>query len=106
MAFRTVFGEISLQFGDGSCLLFLDIEIVVEHLDEGPLGPVVILRITGADFAVPVVAETDTVELLAVTGDILGGCLLGMLSGLDGVAGRPYASYPIGCNTLNPFRRL
>ena len=45
----------------------------------------VIAWVAGADLAVPVVAETDAVELRVVACDILRGCFLGVLSGLDGI---------------------
>ncbi len=85
MPLRTVGGKICLQVGDRHRLLLLHIEIVVEHLDESPLGPVVILRVAGAYLAVPVIAEPNPVELPPVAGDVLGGCLLGVLPGLDGI---------------------
>ena len=59
--------------------------ITVEHLEEGPLSPFVIIRITGANLAVPIVRETNLVKLAAVTGDVVFCCYLRMLSGLDGI---------------------
>ena len=49
------------------------------------MGPVVICRVAGAHFAVPVVAETNLVELLAIAVDIVHGSHLGVLTGLNGI---------------------
>ena len=58
---------------------------MIEELDESPLGPFVILGVAGAYFTIPVKAETEFVELLAVAGNVLVGGDGGMLAGLDGV---------------------
>ena len=57
----------------------------VEQLEESPLRPFVITRLTGAHLAVPVVAKTDLVHLLAVAVDVLLGRHGGMRTRLDGV---------------------
>ena len=69
----------------GSALLESWFVPTVEELQEDPLRPAVVLRIAGAYFAVPVVAEADVVELFAVAADILLGGDGRMLTGLDGV---------------------
>ena len=56
-----------------------------EHLEECPLGPLVVLGIAGAYLARPIVAEADLVELLAVACDILLGGYSRVLAGLDSV---------------------
>ena len=66
-------------------LLLLGIVPAVEHLEERPLGPLVVLGIAGADLARPVVGEADAVHLLAVACDVLLGGHGRMLSGLDGI---------------------
>ena len=66
-------------------LVGLGIVPVLEHLQEGPLRPLVIEGIAGADLARPVVGEADAVHLLAVAGDVGLRSLGGMLARLDGV---------------------
>ena len=75
----------AFQFFDRTGLLRIIVVPAAEHFEECPLGPFVIFRVAGADFAGPVVGETYAVQLLAVTGYIVVGCLLGMLAGLDGI---------------------
>ena len=57
----------------------------VEHLQESPLRPLVVGRVAGADFAVPVEREAYAVELAAVARDVLHRGHLGMLARLDGI---------------------
>ena len=82
----TAFG---LEFGnqrvDGFCLVRLRIVPMVEHFEEGPLRPLVIGRIAGADLARPVVGEADAVHLLPVARDVLLGGPGRVLAGLDGI---------------------
>ena len=56
-----------------------------EHLEESPLGPLVVIRITGAEFAVPVEGETNAVQLLPVAGHVAVRSLFRVLAGLDGI---------------------
>ena len=77
--------ELRDQRVDGLGLVGLGIVPVVEHLEERPLRPFVVGRIAGADFARPIVGETDAVHLLPIAGDVLVRGLGRVLSGLDGV---------------------
>ena len=70
---------------DWLCLLQRVVVVAVEHFLECPLGPVVVCGVAGAHFAVPVVAEPDFVELLAIAVDIVHGGHLGVLTGLNGI---------------------
>ncbi len=56
-----------------------------EHAYERPLGPLVVVGGACTDFAVPVVAETNFIELLAVARYVHIGSLLGVLPCLDGI---------------------
>ena len=77
-----------------------------EQLGENPLGPPVV-GITGAHLARPIVAESELVQLFAVSRHIGLGRYSRMLSGLTVLfGGKPKLSYPIGCKTLNPWWRL
>ena len=73
------------QLLDGTGFPGLAVVPRAEHLQEGPLGPLVIVRIAGAEFTVPVEGEANPVQLLPVTGHILVGGLFRMLAGLDGI---------------------
>ena len=68
----------------------------------------VILWIAGANLAVPIEAEANLVELLAVAVDVGHGCYLWMLTGLDGIllGWQTVCVVTHWVNTLNPFRRL
>ena len=59
--------------------------VAVEHFLESPLGPVVILRVASAYFAVPIEAKSDFIQLFAVAVDILDGRNGRMLPRLDGI---------------------
>ena len=67
------------------CLLARVAEERAEHLLERPLSPVVVLRVAGANLAVPVEREADVVELLTVACDVSHGGHLRVLSGLYSV---------------------
>ena len=54
-------------------------------MQEGPLGPFVILRIRGAELAVPVKGKANAVQLLTITGHVLPRGLFRMLAGLNGI---------------------
>ena len=73
------------QLADRTGLAQTVVIIRIEHLQEGPLGPFVIFRIAGAELAVPVVGETDTVQLFPIARDILVGRHFRVLAGLDGI---------------------
>ena len=47
------------------------IEVAVEQLQEDPLRPFVVTRIGGVHFAVPVVAQTQRLDLSAEVFDVL-----------------------------------
>ena len=53
-----------------------------EHLLERPLSPVVVLRVAGANLAVPVEREANVVELLTIACDVSHGSHLRVLTGL------------------------
>ena len=73
------------QLGDRARLVHGRIIPAVEHLQEGPLRPLVERRVAGAHLAVPVVGEADAVQLLTVAGDVLLRRHLRVLARLDGV---------------------
>ena len=77
--------EMSHQFLDGTCLVEFGIVIALEHLQESPLCPLIVNGVTGAHFAVPIVAETYFVQLLAIAGNILISSDFRMLTRLDGI---------------------
>ena len=81
--FRTIGLESLHQLTDGASLLQVVAIVAVEHLLESPLGPFVITRVTRTHLAAPVEAETNLLQLLTVTGDVVLRRDLGMLSGLD-----------------------
>ena len=82
---RSLFGKVGREVFDGlCCLAFVAIERI-EHFGKGPLRPVVILRVAGAYFAVPVEAETNLVKLFAIAGNILFRRHCRMLPRLNGI---------------------
>ncbi len=81
----TALFESGHEFLDGARFLESVVVPAAEHLQEGPLGPLVIVRIRGTELTVPVERETDAVQLAAITRHILVGGFLRMLAGLDGV---------------------
>ena len=84
-SFGTGLAECFNQFLDGTCLLFIVAVVAVEHLEECPLGPMVIFRFAGTDFAVPVERETYLIQLFAVSVDIVDGRNCRVLSRLYGI---------------------
>ena len=66
-------------------LLGGEVVVVLEHLDERPLGPLVVFGLAGAELAIPVVAEANLIELLAVAANVYIGGNGRVLSGLDGI---------------------
>ena len=84
-ALAAVVLKILNQFVDGTCLVELGVVVTLEHLQEGPLGPLVVAWLAGAHLAAPVVAESYLVELLAVAGNIFVGGNFGVLASLDGI---------------------
>ena len=58
---------------------------VIEHLLERPLSPMIVTRFASADFAVPVKAETNLVQLFAVAVDVGFGSYRRMLTCLDSI---------------------
>ena len=77
--------EVLHQLGDGLRALALQAVEAVEHLLEGPLGPVVILRVAGAHLAPPVERESYLVQLFAIAVDVVHRRDGRMLSGLNGI---------------------
>ena len=77
--------ETADELADGLCLLQVVVVVRLEHTLEGPLRPVVVARVAGAYLAVPVEAEPDLVELLAIVVDIVLGGDSRMLSCLNGI---------------------
>ena len=103
VAFR---GEPLRKFGDGFRFLRVVVEPMVEHLYERPLCPFVVFGVAGADFTVPVVGETDFVELFPVTGDVFLGGHCRMLPRLDGILFRrqPVSVVPHGVEHIESFQ--
>ena len=77
--------KVLYQLGDGFCRCAGVAVEAVEHLLESPLRPMVVFRVAGADFAVPVEGETYLVQLLAIAVDIVDGGDCGVLSRLYGI---------------------
>ena len=77
--------KMSHQLLNGTCFVKLSVIITLEHLQECPLCPLVICGITGAHLTVPIITETDLIQLLTVTCDVLVGGDFGMLTRLDGI---------------------
>ena len=73
------------QMADGLGLLVHRVEVAVEELEKDPLGPAVVFGIGGVDFAVPVVAEAEHLDLPAKVGDVAFGGDTRMGVVLDGV---------------------
>ena len=84
-AFGTILFKVSHQFLDGAGFVQLGVVITLEHLQEGPLCPLVVLRVTGAHLAVPIVAETYFVQLIAVARDVIISSDFRMLARLDSI---------------------
>ena len=84
-SFRPLAGKGCFQFTHGASLLPVAVIIAVEHLDERPLRPFVILGVTSAHLPVPVIRKADFVQLLAVTGNVFLRGHGRVLPGLDGV---------------------
>ena len=82
---RSPEGERLGQFGDGARLLPVVTVIAVEHLQERPLRPPVICGVAGHHLPVPVVRESELVELFPVTRHVLRRGDRGMLPRLDGI---------------------
>ena len=73
------------EFFDGAALLLVFIEPGAVKALENPLRPLVILRIGGVDFLVPVVRETEALDLAAEIVAVLLGRNGRVRTGLDGV---------------------
>ena len=74
-----------LEFGYGLGPLVFVAEIGIIQLEENPLGPADILRVSGVHFAIPIVAEAEFLKLTAEVVGISLGSNARMLAGLDGV---------------------
>ena len=73
------------QFADVSPLVLFGIEPGIEQTDKDPLGPFKIIRIGGIDFAVPVIAQSQRLNLPAEGVTILLSGYRGMCPGLNGI---------------------
>ena len=73
------------EFFDGAALLLVFIEPGAIKALENPLRPLVILRIGGVDFLVPVVAQAKALDLAAEIVAVLLGRDGRVRTGLDGV---------------------
>ena len=83
------------EFFDGAALLLVFIEPGAVKALENPLRPLVILRVGGVDFLVPVVRETEALDLAAEIVTVLLGGNGRVRTGLDGVLfGREAESVP------------
>ena len=77
--------EVGNQVLNGTCLVKSSIIVTLEHLQECPLGPLVVSGVTGFHFTVPIIAKSYLVQLLAVARDVLVGGDFRMLSRLDSI---------------------
>ncbi len=84
-ALASFFFKMLHKVGNGHRAVETAVVVAFKHLYERPLCPAVKFRIAGAYTAVPVVAETDFVELLAIACNIFLSGNLGVLTGLDGI---------------------
>ena len=82
---RTFLFEVLHQLVDRLSLLQVVVVVAFVHELESPLRPVIVVRVAGAHFAVPVEAETNLVELFAIVVDILESSDFRMLTCLDGI---------------------
>lgn len=73
------------QVGDRAAFLLFGVEPGVEEGEEDELGPAEVVDVGRGQFAVPVVAEAQHLELAAEVGDVLFGGDAGMGAGLFGV---------------------
>ena len=101
-------GEDGLIVGaplDGSLLAVGEAALV--HPQEDPLGPAVVARLVGRELAGPVDADPPRAERPLEGGDrLLGRSARGIPVRIAWFsAGKPNASYPIGCSTRCPVRR-
>jgi hypothetical protein len=85
----------SPDFRDGAAAFLLRVVPGVVELQEDPLRPFEIFRIGRIDFTIPVIAESQHLDLATKSGDILGRGLARMRARLDGVLlGREPESVP------------
>src|SRR5687768_9349571 len=73
------------QFPDRLCHTLGLVVPAVEDLQEYPLRPFIIIRITGTQLPAPVITEPDVFQLAAECPDILICCDCRMLTCFDGV---------------------
>ena len=83
-------------------------QAALEHLEEDPLVPLVVIRQAGVHLPGPVVAEAHLLELFAHVGDVVQRPLPGMDAVLDGrVLGRHAQGVPAdGVDDVKPVHRL
>ena len=84
-ALGAVSSQVSYEIFDRLSLLKGIVVVAAKHLLESPLSPVVVTRVAGAHLAVPIVAETYLIELLAIAGNVFNGSHFGVLTGLNGI---------------------
>ena len=77
--------QVSYEIFDRLSLLKGIVVVAAKHLLESPLSPMVVTRVAGAHLAVPIVAKTYLVELLAIAGNVFNGSHFGVLTGLNGI---------------------
>ena len=84
-ALRILVGQNDLTAGAvvDQCLV-TECQSLFEHLQENPLGPLVVVLISGIDHSRPVEREAHTLELSGKLHDVVIGYLAGMYAGLDG----------------------
>jgi len=77
--------EIADESVDGQGLILVFVKIRIEHPHKGPLCPVIISGVAGANLAVPVETKSDFIQLLAIMIDVFFGGDRRMLAGLNGI---------------------
>ena len=65
--------------------LELCVKVVIKHLNKCPLSPFVVIGLTGSNLAIPVVTESNFVQLLAIASYVFLGGDGRMLPSLDGI---------------------
>ena len=83
--FSAPLGKAGLKGTDGHSLALDIVVVVLKELQERPLRPLVVLRLTGAHLAAPVEREANLVQLLTVAGYVLLRRHRRMLTRLYGV---------------------
>ena len=69
----TLLLEVCYEVGNRLSLLRCGVVVVSKHLEEGPLCPLIVLRLAGAYLTAPVIRETYLIQLLTIASDVLFG---------------------------------